>query len=190
MASLEKFMIERLVFNQIIPKEDAKLYQFGLECLILKSLHCISYLLLAACFHMLPEAIVIGCVLIPLRRNAGGYHARTKTGCYLFSCCYVALLFFLFSIGINEYIWWIAFLLSDAVIFFLCPVENENKQLDEKEVEYYRRKTRLLLMLVNFACIALTVFGFQFIGSLLRCAVCGAAPLLILGKIKKRPFFH
>ena len=87
MIRWEETFVEKLVSNEIINEKEADLYQFGIECLVLKLIHCISYLCIAACFQMVPQLIVIGCVLIPLRRNAGGYHAKTKMGCYIFSCC-------------------------------------------------------------------------------------------------------
>ena len=85
MIRWEETFVEKLVSNEIINEKEADLYQFGIECLVLKLIHCISYLCIAACFQMVPQLIVIGCVLIPLRRNAGGYHAKTKIFLLLYS---------------------------------------------------------------------------------------------------------
>lgn len=181
--SWKEHMIEKLVFYNVIPEEETEIYTFGMECLVLKLIHCISYLGIAACFGMLPELIAIGCVLIPLRRSAGGYHAKTRTGCYLFSCFYVFIILFVSKAVINQYVWWGALALSDGVIFFMSPVDNDNKKLDEKETLYYRKKSRHILILVNLCCILLTVLHFYKTGSLLGYGICGAAFLLLLQKI-------
>ncbi|WP_077610973.1 accessory gene regulator ArgB-like protein [Clostridium sp. Marseille-P2415] len=183
MISWKEHMIEKLVLYNIIPEEETEIYTFGMECLVLKLIHCISYFGIAACLGMLPELIVIGCVLIPLRRSAGGYHAKTRTGCYLFSCFYVFIILFVSKAVINQYMWWGALALSDGVIFFMSPVDNDNKKLDEKETLYYRKKSRHILILVNIGCVLLTVFHFYKTGSLLGYGIYAAAFLLLLQKI-------
>lgn len=175
--------MEKLISNHLITKEEEEIYIFGMECLILKLFHCISYLWIGAFFHMVPELLVIGVVLIPLRRSAGGYHAKTKAGCYIFSCCYIFLLLSLFQEDMNQSVWWCALVVSDLVIFIMGPADNENKRLDEKEHVRYRKKARTLLILANICCIVLTAFHFPYIKSLIQCGICGAAFLLILQKI-------
>jgi len=180
MIRWEETFVEKLVSNEIINEKEADLYKFGTECLVLKLIHCISYLCIAACFQMVPELIVIGCVLIPLRRNAGGYHAKTKTGCYIFSCCYIAVILFLSKAQINQVLWWGALALSDAVIFIKSPADNENKRLDEEELVHYRKKARLILFIANAGCLVLYAVHFYYIGNLVRCGIIAAAFLLVL----------
>lgn len=186
MIRWEEAFVEKLISNEIITAKEADLYKFGIECLALKLIHCISYLCIAACFKMVPELIVIGCILIPLRRNAGGYHAKTKMGCYIFSCFYIAIILFVSKAEIDQVLWWGAFALSDAVIFFKSPVDNENKRLDGEEVIHYRRKARYILILANTGCLALTAVHFHYIGNLFRCAVCAAALLLVIHDITEK----
>ena len=180
MIRWEETFVEKLVSNEMINAKEADLYKFGIECLALKIVHCISYLCIAACFKMVPELIVIGCTLIPLRRSAGGYHAKTKMGCYIFSCCYIAIILFVSKAEIDQVLLWGALALSDAVIFFKSPVDNENKRLDQEEVVHFRRKARYLLILANAGCLALTAVHFYYMGNLIRYGVLAAAFLLVL----------
>ncbi len=180
---MERFMIEKLLFYNIIPEDDVEIYKFGIECLVLKLIHCISYLSIAACLRLVPELMVIGGVLIPLRRSAGGYHAKTKTGCYMFSCFYVFIILLVSKAEINQIVWWAALAFSDGIIFLMSPLDNNNKKLDKKEIVYYRKKTWYILIMVNIMCILLTVFHFYKIGSLLCLGICAAAGLLLLHKI-------
>lgn len=186
MIPWEIWFTKKLVFHQIISEEDGDLYKFGMECLILKIAHCISYLWIAACFHLVPELIVIGCVLIPLRRSAGGYHAKTKTGCYLFSCCYISIILLLSQMEINQFLLWGLLALCDCIIFFLSPADNENKRLDEKEKIYYRKKARIILILANTGCMILPVIHYINIGGLIRWGIYAAAFLLVLQKIRNQ----
>jgi accessory gene regulator B len=185
MIGWKKYMIEKLLFYKIIAEEETEIYKFGMECLTLKVVHCISYLCIAACFKMLPELIVIACVLIPLRRNAGGYHARTRMGCYLFSCFYVFIILLVYKTVLNQFVWWGLLVFSDIIIFYMSPIDNENKRLDKKEFEYYRKKSRYILILANLSCILLTAVNLYKIGSLLICGFCAAALLLVIHMISK-----
>lgn len=185
MIRVEEMFVKKLVSNEIISCSEADIYKFGMECFLLKMIHCVSYFIIAACFQMVPELIVIGSILIPLRRNAGGYHARSKTGCYLFSCCYIAILLFLSKAAIRPLFWWGALTIADAVLYFRSPADNENKRLDKAEVEYFRKKTRYLLIGTNAACMVLTALGFCYIGNLFQCAVCAAAFLLVLHDLQE-----
>lgn len=185
MIGWKKYMIEKLLFYKIIAEEETEIYKFGMECLALKVVHCISYLCIAACFKMLPELIVIACVLIPLRRNVGGYHARTRMGCYLFSCFYVFIILLVYKTVLNQFVWWGLLVFSDIIIFYMSPIDNENKRLDKKEFEYYRKKSRYILILANLSCILLTAVNLYKIGSLLICGICAAALLLVIHMISK-----
>lgn len=178
-------MIEKLIHYKIISEEEAAIYKFGMECLILKFIHCISYFSIAVYLRLVPELLVIGCVLIPLRRSAGGYHAKTKTGCYLFSCFYVLMILLLSKAVIRPWISWGILAFADGILFFLSPLDNNNKKLDEKEILHYRKKTRCILLMGNMICIVLTVFQFYKAESLLCLGICAAACLLLLPIITK-----
>lgn len=185
MVKWQAYILDKLIFYNVISDDEADIYRFGLECLVLKLLHCISYLCIAAGLKMVPELIVIACVLIPLRRNTGGYHAKSKIGCYFFSCCYVAFTLLAYEVLANQIIWWGMLAVSNVIIFLMSPVDNENKRLDEKERDYYRRKSQFILILANVSCVLFTVINF-YIGSLLRCGICADALLLILYKLTEK----
>lgn len=180
-----KYIIEKLVLYKIISEEETEIYQFGMVCLALKLIHIISYLCIAICLKMLPESIVVGCVLIPLRRSAGGYHAKTRIRCYMFSCFYVFIILCVIKIVTNQLVWWVALALADIIIFYKSPIDNDNKRLDKKEIDYYRKKSRYILIFINLCCILLVVFNLFHIAILLICGVSAAAILLVIQIISK-----
>lgn len=80
------FLIQALIRNNIILDDDIELYRFGIECFLLKVINFVSYFFIGFLIKMPIETLIIGLVVIPLRRSAGGYHAKTRVGCYAFSC--------------------------------------------------------------------------------------------------------
>ncbi len=182
MVRLNEYIIQKLRLYKVISEDEVEIYKFGIECFILKLIHCISYIGIALCLGMLPELLVIGGVLIPLRRSAGGFHAKTKAGCYIFSCFYVLLLLLISKAAIIQWAWWGALVLADGIIFFMSPADNDNKKLDILEIQHYRKKSRYILLAVNIGCIVLFMLSFNKIGQLLCCGICAAAFLLIFHK--------
>ncbi len=86
MDRLVRGILHKIQTEELVDKEDIEIYQFGLECMLLKLIHIVSYLLIGICMGEVFSLIVSGSILIPLRRKAGGYHAKTRLGCYIFYC--------------------------------------------------------------------------------------------------------
>lgn len=130
---------------------------------------------------------------MPLRTKAGGYHAKSRLGCYLFSCCMV---FFLCMMNKNEVFHWIEILklfVSDIGICILAPVENENRTLYECEKKQFKRQAIgimigfnivilfTLLNYVDIACYLINGIGLAFL-------LCGIGKIDELAKSKKNTF--
>ena len=91
MDRLVNCILFKMQSEKLVDEEDIEIYQFGLECILLKLIHIISYLLIGICMEDVFSLLVSGSILIPLRRKTGGYHAKTRVGCYIFSCCVVIM---------------------------------------------------------------------------------------------------
>jgi accessory gene regulator B len=193
---MKKVIVKKLIANKIISQEDEAVYEFGLDSLMLKFIHCISYLCIGILLNRVLELLLIASVLIPLRRSAGGYHARTKMGCYIFSCIYIFSTLLVLGAIQNDFTWWMALILSDVIIVLMGPADNENKKLDKSEIEYYSKKFRLILICVNMICVLLSVIhlnGTELVVRSLICGVFAEAVLLLLHKvvdIYNRKFQH
>lgn len=139
----------KLMKSNIIKDEDFELYQFGIESFLMKAIHLISYLLIGVIFGRILELVVFLIALIPLRECSGGYHARTPLRCYIISCStiftFLCLLSFLPDAKLLFTI--ILALVTSFILFFIVPVETENKPLSDTEITHYRRKARFLIVI-------------------------------------------
>jgi accessory gene regulator B len=138
-----------LVQKDIISKEDFEIYQFGIDCFIMKSIHILSYFIFAVYFQRIPELLVFLIAFIPLREYAGGYHAKTQLRCYIVSC--FAVLSFLILISYIPYkIFYYSIIIAIAVsvfILLIAPVETMNKPLDKQEKTVYKKRAGLLTLI-------------------------------------------
>lgn len=144
MDKLLKNVLSCMRTKGLLDENEEDVYRFGLECLLLEVVHYLSYIVIGFAMRMIMPMIVTAMVLIPLRRKSGGFHARTRSGCYLFSCSIV-----------------VAVCLLDKIIFplWLCtittfaPIENENRTLDQEEQKKFRKQALIILVLADMAII-------------------------------------
>lgn len=180
----QNLLVDSLLQNKIISAEEAEIYQFGIECFLLKAVNCLSYLIIAVLMEMLLELLVMGGILIPLRRSAGGYHAKTKVGCYIFSCVVVAAALFVCRVLSMHYVWYAMLFFANFLVFFLAPVDNKNKIMDTAEKRYFREKTLKVLLAANLACFLAILIGSKQLYGPAIMGVFVAGLLIVLGKRK------
>ena len=151
-----------MVQNEIISSEDREIYVYGLKQGLILLIHMLTALLIGFVFNKTTETIVFLAAYIPLRIYAGGYHAGTQTGCYVFSI--VMIISVLLAI---EFIPWTNFIciaistISALIIYTLSPVEDTNKPLDAAEVKVYGKKARIILGLELGVLVLLMTFGMK-----------------------------
>ncbi|MFT3984210.1 MAG: accessory gene regulator B family protein [Lachnospiraceae bacterium] len=179
-------LTNRLLEKNIIKEEDAQIYRFGMECLAIKAVTFLSYVVIALVMAKLKDFAIIMLVFVPLRKAAGGFHAKTKMRCYLLSCGLLAAALFLCRGIVNLSMWTAILGIMDIAFLWMAPIDHENKRMDEEEICFFRKRTRVRLLLVNAACVVLAVLGFD---ELFRAAVLGEGMsffLLVSGKLQAK----
>ena len=137
-----------LLRDGIISPDDVEIVEYGLENLGSSMLGMLITLLIGYCFDFLLGSFLLWLLILPLRKNAGGFHAKTKVRCLMFSTAILLVSIICFVQSgwpVEGYILIMA--ISAVVIFIMAPVENNNKHLDQTEQKVYRRRTRMILTL-------------------------------------------
>ncbi|MBD5543342.1 MAG: accessory gene regulator B family protein [Lachnospiraceae bacterium] len=187
MDRLVRGILLKIQTEELVDKEDIEIYQFGLECILLKLIHIASYLLIGICMGEVFSLLVSGSILIPLRRKAGGYHAKTRMGCYIFSCFVVCLLCLFNKVTIAPIVGIIGLVVADTLILMFAPVENENRMLEPDEKILFRKQAIGLLVSVNIVVLAiLFIHKYLFVAYWMEKGVIFTGVLLALGVKKKR----
>ena len=185
MEVLTQKLISSLIDNNIIKKEGAEIYSYGLKQMIFIALNLITTIFIGLIFNKMFEVILFMVTYIPIRVYAGGYHARTKLKCYIFSVlmlisvCYILKLDLLksyLSIGILA-------IISSAIILYLAPIEDKNKTLDEIEIKVYKKRTiRNLVIILIVLCTTLIFNKINLSACICISLLCNGI-MLMLGKI-------
>lgn len=184
-------IISQLIALELIDGEEEEIYRFGLEVLLLKALHYASYLLIAALMHEIPRFFILALAFILLRKSAGGYHAKTRSGCYIGSCVTVLILILCIKVFSGSAFWQITLgcmfiiLAGDLIIWKVAPSGNRNRILDEEENRIFKHRTRMILIFENISVFVLIAVGKGIYTIPIILAIGCEMVLLLLEKLRK-----
>lgn len=173
-----------LVEEKIIPEEEKEIVCYGLENLTSNLLGVMLILAVGILLGHTAEGLILAVTVLPLRKNAGGYHAKTRTRCFLVSAALLVIstgIFFVFRWSKKVYL--TVALLSTIIVFLLAPVGNENKRLDEEEHRVYRRRTRIILFVEMAIFLIAYIAGWESLFKAISCSFFIVAVSLIAGKV-------
>lgn len=151
--------MEFLYKNEKMDEEQASIIKYGLEILILKIIFFSAMLIVGLLLRSFWECLFFMALFIPLRTNAGGYHAKTRMQCFVQSILMTSVIIIMVKIS-NLYTYAVISLLAFAVIaipfiWILAPIDTKNKRLDEDERRIFKKRTRIILIAEALTAIVL-----------------------------------
>lgn len=174
-----------LLDNKIIDSDNYDICRYGINQCITTLFNFVTTLIIGLIYGMVLEAIIFTIAYIPIRIYAGGYHAKTPVGCWLFSAVILAIVLlvmkeFTFSLLVSV----LLLIASGSLVCILSPVEDANKPLDEIEIRVYKKRT--LIMMISEAIILIIFLFFKWhrvtISAIMAWVIISI--MLIMGKIK------
>lgn len=147
MERLYKKLIKKLVDNGNICNEDQEIYQYALKSVLILGGNILLSLTIGVCMRRLGYCALFLCMLIPLRSDAGGYHAPNLFFCYLLS--FTALIFTLLRAkeagGLRLAVISVFALGSLLLIFLFAPLDSASRPLKGQERKVIRRRARIIV---------------------------------------------
>lgn len=187
LAKLSQKIGDGLVRSNVIEADDAEIYIYGINQILVSVLNVSSALIIGLLFGTLLEIAVFMAAYIPLRSFAGGYHARTPLRCYIYSL----IMLIIVSIGLKYLsieIWgyYAVFAVAFVIVLVLSPVEDKNKPLDDLEYKVYKKRAIIIAAIELVISIVLKLIGLDslFIAVVYSFAVLGF--MLIAGLLKNK----
>lgn len=176
-----------LVHSSVIKEEDAEIYIYGINQILVSVLNVSSALIIGLIFGVFFEITVFMAAYIPLRSFAGGYHAKTPLRCYIFS----VIMLIVVSIGMKylymtEWVYYVVLAAAASVVLILSPVEDRNKPLDETEHKVYKRRTVLIMTVELFIALLLKLAVLDTLFVAIVYSFIVLSLMLVTGKVKNR----
>ncbi|MBE6843849.1 MAG: accessory regulator AgrB [Ruminococcus sp.] len=178
-------LTQSLIDNNTIKGEEREIYRYGIQQGLTLILNLVTTLLIGLLCGMVWQSVVFTMMYIPLRSFAGGFHAKTPTGCYIFSIVlmFVVLLAMKF-VPFTHFICSIMLFVSCLIIVLLVPVEDGNKPLDKIEQKVYRKRSLLIWIFELIATALCLYFNLMSLATCLTLTLTVMAVMLILGQLK------
>ena len=138
--------------KNIINEDELPVYQYGMQVLICNIAGMLTVLIVGILISRLVESIIFITIYATLRIYTGGYHARTPLVCNIVFLGTYLVTVMLEALKVNNSVVWIMYLLSCLIILRFSPIENVNKELDDKEI--YRNKSLIISTLLLMILLA------------------------------------
>ena len=172
-----------LLANGTISREDKDIYRYGIQQGMIALLNLGTTMIIGMVFGRLLESILFMAAYIPLRSYAGGYHAKTAVRCYFFSIVMMsAVLFVMRYVMYSGLICGCLSVISSSVIWFLVPVEDRNKPLDDLEKAVYGKRAKGIVMPECMISLLAAFCGWERLGMCMTLVLGVMAMMLLLGK--------
>lgn len=147
------FLTNILFKHGIISKDEIDEYQYGIEVLMLKCLHLSSILIISLTLGFLIESIVFLLVYNNIRGTIGGYHAKTKIICLIFTIL-ITLALYLILISTSFYENMILILILELFVSISIFVLNRNMRHKNK-----LNLNLLFILFLSFLCYLLNCYA-------------------------------
>lgn len=89
----------KLLKDGVISLEEMEIVRYGIENIAGSLSGIIVTLIVGVCFGCIFQSLALWGLILPLRRNAGGFHADTRNKCLLISVVVLVLVFMINGAG-------------------------------------------------------------------------------------------
>ena len=161
--------------------------EYGLENFGSSLVGMLITLLIGFSFDFLLGSLLLWMLIFPLRKNAGGFHAETRSSCLLFSTVTLLVSIVCFTQikwSTTEYL--LIALCLFVFIFFMAPIENNNKHLDQIEYKIYQKRTRGILLAEATLLAMALIFNWKIVVIAITTNFFIVSISLFAGKLKLR----
>lgn len=152
---VSSYIVQIWVHLGLLASADIPLYFWALDHLFFNLLTWGTLLFLGVIFGCVPRCLLFLIFYIPLRIYAGGFHAKTKFGCYLISVFTFLFLVLYPQDTVIHFYQWVLPCVSAYIIYSFAPVSATNKPLDDLEALHYKKTTRKILFIEIFVILLL-----------------------------------
>jgi accessory gene regulator B len=151
MATITDGIVRFLIKQGSICENEKEIYHFGVEQLLLFIINIATTAFIGMLVDMLWQSILFMLGYIPLRKFAGGYHAKTPMHCYFMSATLTACaLWSIKLVKVSVLLMGATWLMSTMIIFLKGPTASINKALTDRERILFRKVMLIITRIDSF----------------------------------------
>lgn len=185
MKRIAKKLTAYIIGKGIVAESEEKIYLYGFQMGLELISNLIVSILIAMKMDMLPQAAIFFIVFIPIRSYAGGFHFEKYLHCFILSVItYVGVLELskiLTIVGEIHVVMDAALLI---LVWYLFPVQNVRRMIDEDEKRYFSKKLQQILVADFVLIVVLLVLKKENLLAVVRLTLVLIVITMVAGKIK------
>ena len=159
MKRVSSVLTDYVIHKGMVEEKDREMYKYGFTVALEFSLFAVFCIFMALYLDMPVEGIIFFIIFSPLRSYAGGLHLESFQACFALSCLtYSAVLTIIKYIQIPALLSFTILITLELLVYALYPVEHINREVDEEENRYFKKKFIKFLCfdtIVGVICLAL-----------------------------------
>ena len=138
---LANIIADFLIHKKVVESKERDIYIYGCEALFSAISNLIILIVCGIMTGELISAFIFLFIFVLMRKYCGGYHAQTHLKCnFIFAITtLVILLIVKNNFLIDTFILIITLIISDIIIFWLAPIMNKNKPLEQCKIIKFRK---------------------------------------------------
>lgn len=184
MEKIAGFIVKKLNAINPMTTDELEVCKFGVYHDLYMVLNVLTSLVIGVLMHMIPETVALNVAYIAVRVHAGGHHAPNPIRCYINSTVLLIVdLLLIRYIRISWVLLAILFLIALVVIWFMAPVESQNRPLDAEEIQVFKKRTRMVLVIEAVIFLCSLVIRIDFMSTTIFVAVMTEMFMLIAGVV-------
>lgn len=185
MEKIAKRLTAYIIGKGIVAESEEKIYLYGFQMGLELISNLIVSVLIAMKMDMLPQAAIFFIVFIPIRSYAGGFHFDQYLHCFILSVVtYVGVLELSQILTIAGEIHVVADVVLLILVWYLFPVQNVRRMIDEDEKRYFSKKLQQILVADFVLIVVLLVLKKEDLLAVVSLTLVLIVVSMIAGKIK------
>jgi len=161
-----KRITQAFIIWQVIKEDDRDTYEYCFQIMLMNIMNLGSIVLMALIIGKFIETVLYMAGFKLIRKQAGGYHARTPLRCYIISLVNWLIFILILSVIPTAWIGLINIgmaILALMVIWRYAPVADINKPFSIGEYERYKRNSRLIMSALSLLNLIVYIISNIFI---------------------------
>ncbi len=183
---LSHIICEELIKNDTVSREYEEVYVYGLEMVLSLLVNSTIILLIGTIIKQIDLTLIFLSQFMFLRRLTGGYHAKTRIQCRIFTLSsYIAVIVANKIIPVNIVSFVILGCLGIFMIIKFGPIENPNKPIDKKDYLKYKI-FGLLDFIILYLISGLLIGKYEQFGTIIFYTLAIVIVLMIISVVKRK----
>lgn len=185
-TNLANVVADFFVEKSIINIKDREIYVYGCEAIFSAASNIAIVILSGLITNELVNMLIFYLVFLLMRKYCGGYHAKTHLRCnIIFALNVWTVLLLIKNVSVINMTFRItAIIISNIIVFWLAPIENKNKPLNNSEINKYKKIAITFSLIFTIIAVLLLAFN-KTVSIIITLALLSTSLAMFVTRIKK-----